>query len=433
MAKTEDDNAARKWAHLRFIVVGPLLAAPPRRGELRAAIERQAKKTWKHPSTGELVSFGVSTVERWYYAAKNEPRDPVAVLRRKVRKDAGEQPSMGAKLRLVLTAQYREHPGWTKQLHYDNLLARAKQDASVGSVPSYTTVRRYMDVKGMVRKRPPSRRKTEGTERAARRLERYEVRSYEVTHVGALWHTDFHVGSRNVLLPEGGYHKPKLFAVLDDFSRLGAHAQWYLEEDAESLVDGTSQAFQKYGLPRSYLMDNGAAMKAAEARQGLLDLGVLQELTLPESPYQNGKQEAFWNQVEGRLLAMLEGVDDLTLDLLNEATQAWLHLEYNKKLHEELGVPPLRRFLDGPSVLRPCPQSETLRLAFRRRVGRTQRQSDGTVSIEGVRFEVPSRFRQHKRIVVRYAKWDLNPRRHGRPPKRRRRRPPLPAGQAAQR
>jgi hypothetical protein len=155
------------------------------------------------------------------------------------------------------------------------------------------------------------------------------------------------------------------------------------------------------------MMDNGAAMKAAETRQGLLDLGVLQELTLVESPYQNGKQEAFWNQIEGRLLAMLEGVKDLTLDLLNEATQAWLHLEYNKKVHEEIGVPPLRRFLEGPSVLRPCPGSEALRLAFRRRVGRTQRQSDGTVSIEGVRFEVPSRFRQQKRIVVRYAKWDL--------------------------
>jgi hypothetical protein len=43
-------------------------------------------------------------------------------------------------------------------------------------------------------------------------------------------------------------------------------------------------------------------------------------------PYQNAKQEVFWSQVEGRLLAMLEGVAaDLRLEFLNEATQTgWL-------------------------------------------------------------------------------------------------------------
>jgi hypothetical protein len=131
------------------------------------------------------------------------------------------------------------------------------------------------------------------------------------------------------------------------------------------------------------------------------------ETTLAESPYQNGKQETFWGQVEARLLAMLEGVGELTLELLNEATQAWVELEYNKKRHQELGVSPLRRYLDGPDVGRPCPGSDALRDAFRRSQWRTQRRSDGTLSIAGRRFEVPSRFRQHQRLLVRYARWDL--------------------------
>ena len=38
---------------------------------------------------------------------------------------------------------------------------------------------------------------------------------------------------------------------------------------------------------------------------------------------------------------------------------------------------------------------------------RGQRRSDGTVSIEGARFEVPSRFRHLERLRVRYARWDL--------------------------
>ena len=43
-----------------------------------------------------------------------------------------------------------------------------------------------------------------------------------------------------------------------------------------------------------------------------------------DSPYQNAKQEAFWGPVEGRLMAMLEDVPDLTLAKLNQATQAWV-------------------------------------------------------------------------------------------------------------
>ena len=47
--------------------------------------------------------------------------------------------------------------------------------------------------------------------------------------------------------------------------------------------------------------------------EGFGRLGILHETTLPYSPYQNGKSEVLWAQVEGRLMAMLKGVADLTL------------------------------------------------------------------------------------------------------------------------
>ena len=58
-------------------------------------------------------------------------------------------------------------------------------------------------------------------------------------------------------------------------------------------------------------------------------------------------------------------------------------------------------------MARPCPGPETLRLAFTVLRSRTQRKSDGTVSIEGVRFEIPDRFRGFKKLTLRYARWDL--------------------------
>ena len=37
-----------------------------------------------------------------------------------------------------------------------------------------------------------------------------------------------------------------------------------------------------------------------------------------------------------------------------------------------------------------------------------QRRSDGTVTVGGVRFEVPDRLRHVQKLVVRYARWDLS-------------------------
>lgn len=407
MTNTKTPSIHERWAHLRFAVVGSLLADPPARGELRAELGRLAARQWIHPTTGDRTRFAVSTIERWYLTARRARQDPVSALLRKVRKDSGQQGSMGTTLRQAVMAQHAAHPSWSYQLHYDNLVALAEADAELGAVPSYSTVRRFMKAHGLFRRRRVTSRRTAGAARAQARLEQREVRSYEAEYVGGLWHWDFHVGSKKILTPTGEWIVPVLFGALDDRSRVVCHLQWYLTENAHNTVHGLSQAFQKRGLPRAAMSDNGTAMIAAEVVTGLMRLGVKHETTLPYSPYQNAKQESFWGQVEGRLLAMLEDVRDLSLSTLNEATQAWVELEYNRKVHSELGESPIRRWSRGPDVLRASPDSAALRLCFARDETRMQRRSDGTVSLAGRRFEIPNRYRHMQVVTVRYATWDL--------------------------
>ena len=403
MSTVVDPLKRDRWARLRFSIIGPLLAAPPAAGELRTALASIAAKAWRHPTTGLDVRFGTSTLERWYYAARRAV-DPVAVLKNRLRADIGRFPSLSPAAIAHLATQYREHPGWSMQLHFDNL--RAALAGSDASLASYPTVRRYLKAQGMFRQAQP-KRASDGALLARDRLERFEVRSFEVDHVSALWHLDFHHGSRRVLTRNGTWAKPMLLGVIDDRSRLVCHLQWYLDETAESLVHGLSQAFMKRGLPRALMTDNGAAMLAEETVNGLADLGVVHQTTLPYSPYQNAKQESFWGRVEGRLMAMLEGEASLTLDLLNQATQAWVEQEYHRTLHSELGATPLARYLAGPNVRRECPETAKLTAAFRIEVIRRQRRSDGTVSLGGARFEIPSTYRQLSKVHLRYARWDL--------------------------
>ena len=395
-----------RWARFRFGVIGPLLSAPPTvRGDLKRELERLALRTWMDPVTGEPTTFGVSTVERWYYRARGTA-NPVKALRKKVRKDRGRHRSLSETAKRAILVQHREHPGWTKKLHYDNILALPREVSDW--LPSYETVRRYMKDAGLDRVRKPRGRDTLGYRRALDRLEKREVRSFEATHVGALWHLDFHHGKLKVVTSAGEWETPLALGVIDDTSRLICHVQWYLSETTEDLVHALSQAIERRGLPRACLMDNGAAMTAAETKEGHARLSILHETTLPYSPYQNAKQEVFWAQLEGRLVAMLDGVSNLTLRMLNEATQAWVELEYNRRRHAEIGMAPLARFIKGPSVLRESPKSSDLQLAFMRTVRRKQRKSDGTLMIETRRFEIPSRFRHLTDLTVRYAKWDLS-------------------------
>lgn len=402
MTERSHASARVRWARFRYSIVGPLLTSPPPPGELGSHLAALASRRWTHPTTGEALRYGVSTIERWYYAAKNASGDSFEALARKVPSHAGKQPSVSPALAKALEQQYRQHPSWTYELHRENLLALAKEQPELGQVPSSTTIARYMKNHALVKRR--RRKKHTGDEGST--FEPRERRSFEVSHVHALWHSDYHVGSRRVIDADGVWHKAHLLAFLDDYSRLVCHAQWYLEQSTETFVHGLSQAIHKRGLPRGLLTDNGSPMMGAEAREGLARLSILHHTTLPYTPEQNGKQESFWGIVEGRLLAMLEGDPELTLTKLNEATQAWVELAYHRKRHSEIETTPLERALRGTSVARPSPSTDALRRAFRKEELRTQRRSDGTITIEGVRFEIPERYRVLLRPAVRFARWD---------------------------
>ncbi|MDJ0841094.1 MAG: DDE-type integrase/transposase/recombinase [Acidobacteriota bacterium] len=404
--KQKSKKKILSWAELRFSIIGRLLATGPEAGStLSAEFERLAGACYRHPSKDAYVTFGASTIERWYYQAlKSE--DPVQALGRKSREDLGKTRVWMPALLQALEHQYRNYQHWSYKLHADNLAALAKEKPELGDVPSYTTIRRIMKRKGWVKRKRI--KQTAGQAKAAQRLETREVRSYEISYVHGLWHLDFHQGSLRVIDAAGQWHTPIALCILDDHSRLCCHIQWYLNETTPCLLHGLQQALFKRGLPRSLMTDNGAAMVAEETRRGLGKLGIQHEKTLPYSPYQNGKQEAFWVQLEGRFLAMLTRVEALTLDELNRTCQAWVEMEYNRGEHSEIKMSPLTRLMEGRNVSRKAPERDVMDYAFTRADNRLQRRSDGTLSLEGVRFEVPARFRHFQRLSVRYRSWDLS-------------------------
>jgi len=396
----------RRWAEFRLAVIGSLLADPPDHGKRKQAIAEIAAKQWRHPFSGMPTRFSFATIERWYYLARHSD-NPVDDLLKRSRGDRGQRSIDQQRIGAVLERQYREHPSWSRRLHFDNLAAMVRQNPDIGSMPSYPSLCRWMRENGLWRIRKKRGEKKSQVE-FRDKFSTKETRGFEAPYPGSLWHLDYHHARRKVLTESGRWITPILLAILDDRSRLCCHMQWYDGETTDCLVHGFSQALQKRGVPWELLSDNGSAMTSAEFTEGLKRLSIKGSTTLPYCPEQNAKQERFFGTIEGRLMSLLEGKEHLTLKELNDVSAAWMELDYNRGFHEELKRKPLDVFLEGDNIHRSSPASDKLALAFTRQRTRVPRRQDATLSIEGVRFELPWAYRHLKKLVVRYAEWDLS-------------------------
>ena len=107
MKSIKDPSQRDRWARLRFSIIGPLLAAPPQAGDLQDALSLLVAKTWRHPTSGLDVTFGLPTLQRWYYAARLAD-DPVATLKDRLRGGINRFPRLSPSVIDTLTLQYRE-------------------------------------------------------------------------------------------------------------------------------------------------------------------------------------------------------------------------------------------------------------------------------------------------------------------------------------
>lgn len=100
-------ETSRLWAEFRLAVVGHLVVGELERGQLGAELKSLSAKKWKHPITRKRVTFGYSTIERWYYIVLNNPKARLRALSKR-RSDAGVPRSLVSASRFVITWQDRQ-------------------------------------------------------------------------------------------------------------------------------------------------------------------------------------------------------------------------------------------------------------------------------------------------------------------------------------
>jgi transposase InsO family protein len=361
----------------RYGIIASLLhrhdASPPLYRELRALSQRPY-----YTPRGLERRLSADTLRLWLWRYK---KLGLAGLRNKLRKDRGAT-MLPEALRNELILLRKANPLFTVKRILRELLRKGAWD---GRKPSRTAIYRFTAAHGLNRN---------VNEHCAE-----SVRPFEYPHFGDLWSADFLHGP----MAKDGTHARKtyLHAILDDATRYVVSAQFHLAENTESLLGDLMWAVRRFGIPRRFYTDNGAAFRSYHLRLVAAKMRIALPHTPPYKPRGRGKIERFFRSLRD---GFLTGRPKSTLQKLNADLAQWVEM-YHQSIHSALDMSPLnRKLIDQGQPLPQIPLTQNINDLFRmeadKKVG-----SDGCVRMWGTRFEVRDAY-PGEVIRIYYVPWD---------------------------
>jgi hypothetical protein len=220
--------------------------------------------------------------------------------------------------------------------------------------------------------------------------------AFAKAHANQLWQADTMYGPH--VQNGAGHVQSKLIAFVDDASRVCSHAEFFLAETTETLIEAFKSALYKRGVPEALYVDNGSIYSSKEISQICQRLGTLLCHTPVRDGAAKGKIERFFRTV--RMSFLSRTLDLSSIEALNRAFTAWVEDEYNAREHSSLNMRPIDRFGLDLRRIRFLPPNEVNDELFFVEQDRTVL-ADNTFSLKSRRFEAPRDLRNRK-VQVRF-------------------------------
>ncbi len=376
------DPKAEKIALFRYGLIAPLVLEPLPRGELMRRAREIAARAYEIPSS-RRTHVSVDTLLDW---AKAYRLGGFQALAPKPRCDRGQSRAITPQMAQLVERLKRENPHRTGMTLLRELALSSGKDLPPLSSSS---LYRFLKERGL-------------TERELLKPTA-ERRKFEAEHANQIWQSDMLYGPY-IQRPEGGRRQAFLYAVIDDASRLIPHAQFYLSEGLDSLLDCLRQAVAARGLPVRLYVDNGKVYHSIQLARIAASLGILVVHTPPYEPQGRGKVERWFRTVREQFLANLDRKHALTLEDLNTRFWAWIDNAYHSSVHSSLGATPLLRWQRDIEHIRQIPPATDVRRLFFYRLTRRVRR-DSTFLLNARFYEVPGHL-AGRQIEIRYDPLD---------------------------
>ena len=374
-------NNTTDVALFRYAIIAPLLSIDGPRGTLKREIKKLAAKEHNHPRRGP-IAVGVGTIEEWLLRYRRGGLDGLDDSRRN---DLGKSRRIDAVVAEAIADLAEARP----ELDGPGLLAEIATTRQGVTMPSLSTLYRFLRARGLDQRRAPTRK---------------DHRAYAFDLAGDCWQGDVMYGP-SLPTKDGQRRKTYLIAILDDATRVIVHAEFYFEQTCAASKTASSKRCSSAACRAASTSTTAISFVAAcswHCVRGSASTSFTRVLTsrraVPNSSAGSSPCAAASCRGLIWIAAGLEG--------LNRLLFAFVEGEYHQRPHRGLGGDkPLDRWLRLSDGIRSLPQDVDLDALFRdevtRRVGK-----DGTLTMSGRRFEAGPNFIGRK-VTVRFDPFDL--------------------------
>ena len=365
-------------ALFRYRLIAEALNRRLRPRERGGLVREMASRQHEFPD-GSVGTVSRNTLDRWmrYYRARG-----LSGLEPEVRTDAGV---------------VRRHPELFEEAA---ALRRERPERSAAHIAEILRARHGIRVSERTLREQLQRR---GLDRAQLAAHPRTFGRFEASRPNEIWIGDVLVGPFVPHPRIEGSRRARLFAFLDDHSRLLVHGAWVSEENTRAGQLVLRAAILRRGLPVRLYLDNGPPFRNANLERTCAVLGIHLVHSRPGMPQGRGKVERAFRVIRERFLLEAEQAGIPDLQTLNDRFLAWTEQYLNVRVHSETGQMPIERFLATGPPPKADPQllEEACRWSEVRRVDRT-----ACVNLLGNRYRVDPAL-CGRRVELRYDPEDL--------------------------
>lgn len=363
-------------ALMRYSVISPLISGQADAYQSLRSFFREAEEKTYIDYLGKPKKFSAHTIERWYRIYLKEGFDGLIPTSRS---DAGKSRILDDDAQKFIRHMKLNYPRMPATVIYKEMLDKA---IITQSDVSESTVNRFIN-------------KLSDEYHLTNNIDR---RRYERPHINEVWCGDSSVGPR--LITKEGKKKLYIMALIDDASRMIVGIDIFFNDTFNNLMTVMKSAVSKYGRPKVFNFDNGAAYKNKQMELLTARIGATVNYCHPYSPEEKAKIERWFRTMKDQWMSSLDMRDFHSLDELRNSLFTYVN-NYNQSEHSSLnGQTPLKRFFSEPEQIRRLPEDEIdtdFMLEITRKVS-----SDNVIVLDGTEYEVNYRYAK-KHIRLRYS------------------------------
>lgn len=369
MAIDELTGRQKAITDFRFGIIAELVYSNARGKDLAVLIAAKAARTYEIPFSRKK-RITSSCIRKWLEAHRLGARDALVP---KIRKDKGMSRSIGDTEKELILKLLEQKPLMDASSALRTLLREGRITGDI----SKSSLSRFIRSSGFDR---ASRTRVVAKDQVQRFSYEYPLECVQVDDMHSFLVSD-HTGK---------LRKAILIAFLDDATRRVLYARFSFTENALEFERGILHILRSHGRPRRLYCDNGATFVSDQTKRILDTLGIPLIHSRPGMPKGRGKIERFFRTVRTQFEITLDPSSIRSIQDYDMRFRTWLESEYHRQPHSSLaGRTPLDAYLSGTSHVFRVDPSIDLDDVFCHEAERTVA-NDGTVSIRGVHYEIPS-------------------------------------------